>query len=101
MCTQLGDTILVNEVVAAVQGSYAWQRQPQAEKDPQLYADTWRVRNSTLPMIAVFAAVKDIPLKNAGMSLAYLQVNSIWRINSNSTINSRRVPGSINHVCKV
>jgi hypothetical protein len=52
-------------------------------------------------MIAVFAAVKDIPLKNAGMSLAYLQVNSIWRINSNSTINSQRVPGSINHVCKV
>jgi hypothetical protein len=52
-------------------------------------------------MIAVFAVVKDIPLKNAGMSLASLQVNSIWRINSNSTINSQRVPGSINHVCKV
>jgi hypothetical protein len=41
-------------------------------KDPQLYADTWHVRNSTHMMIVVFAGVKDIPLKNAGMSLAYL-----------------------------
>jgi hypothetical protein len=34
MCAQLGDTILVNEVVAAMQGSYARRRQPQAEKRP-------------------------------------------------------------------
>jgi hypothetical protein len=34
MCAQLGDTILVHEVVAATQGSYAWQHQPQAEKRP-------------------------------------------------------------------
>jgi hypothetical protein len=57
-------------------------------KDLQLCADTWRVQNSTRLTIVVFAAVKDIPLKNAGMSLVYLQVNNIWRINSISTTNS-------------
>jgi hypothetical protein len=39
MCAQLGETILVDQVVAAIQWSYARQRQPR--KGPQLYADIW------------------------------------------------------------
>jgi hypothetical protein len=89
MCAQLGGNILVDEAVAAVQGSYMHGDVSRKQrKDPQLCAHTWRVRNSTCLTIVVFAAVKDIPLKSAGMSLVYLQVNSIWRINSSSTTNS-------------
>jgi hypothetical protein len=94
MCAQLGDNILVDEVVAAVQGSYARRRQPQAEKRPAALCQHLACSKQHLPDdCCICIVVKDIPLKNAGMSLASLQVNNILQINSSSTTNSRWVPG--------
>jgi hypothetical protein len=66
MCAQIGDSIMVEEVVAAMQGNFGRRRQPQSEKRPVGLCKHLMCSKVHSPDDCCLCSYNDIPLNDAG-----------------------------------